>query len=137
MTHPLTDPSIKTNLKQTDSQSTKPMDSIPNQKTSSDFLEALQSLKRARLVTHAFMTNDHQFKGLTEAEQNGLLNSITPFFNTIFEIEDRILAWYRDFHPELSDDDDLIESIEAEYGYETLITEKGKLDLQKLFHEDA
>ena len=137
MTHPLTDPSIKTNHKQTDSQSTKPMDSIPNQKTSSDFLEALQSLKRARLVTHAFMTNDHQFKGLTEAEQNGLLNSITPFFNTIFEIEDRILAWYRDFHPELCDDDDLIESIEAEYGYETLITEKGKLDLQKLFHEDA
>ena len=113
------------------------MDSIPNQQTSSDFLEALQSLKRARLVTHAFMTNDHQFKGLTEAEQNGLLNSITPFFNTIFEIEDRILAWYRHFHPELSDDDDLIESIEAEYGYETLISEKGKLDLQKLFHEDA
>ena len=113
------------------------MDNISNTKTSSEFLKALQSLKQARCVTHAFMTNDDQFKGLTKDEQDGLLNSITPFFNTIFEIEDRILMWYRDFHPELSDDDDLIESIEIECGYETLISEKGKLDLQKLFNEDA
>lgn len=100
-----------------------------------DFLEALQSLKQARLVTHAFMTHDHQFNGLTEAEQNSLQNSITPYFNAIFEIEDRILSWYREIHPELIDDDDLIESIEEEFGYETLLSEKGKLDLEKLFKE--
>ena len=64
-------------------------------------------------------------------------NSITPFFNTIFEIEDRILSWYREFHQELIDDDDLIESIEKEYHYETLLSEKGKLDLDKLFREDS
>ena len=81
------------------------------------------------------MTHEHQFKGLTEAEQNSLQNSITPFFNTIFEIEDRILSWYRELHPELSDDDDLIESIEEELDYETLLSEKGKLDLEKLFKE--
>ncbi len=100
-----------------------------------DFLEALQSLKQARLVTHAFMTHDHQFNGLTEAEQNSLKNSITPYFNAIFEIEDRILSWYREIHPELIDDDDLIESIEEEFGYETLLSEKGKLDLEKIFKE--
>ncbi len=100
-----------------------------------DFLEALQSLKQARLVTHAFMTHDHQFNGLTEAEQDSLQNSITPYFNAIFEIEDRILSWYREIHPELIDDDDLIESIEEEFGYETLLSEKGKLDLEKLFKE--
>ncbi len=107
-----------------------------NQNTSSDFLEALESLKQARLVTHAFMTHEHQFKGLTEAEQNSLQNSITPFFNAIFEIEDRILSWYRDFHPALSDDDDLIESIEKDHDYETLLSEKGKLDLEKLFKDE-
>lgn len=105
--------------------------------SSSDFLAALESLKKARLVTHAFMTHDHQFKGLTEAEQNSLHNNITPFFNAIFEIEDRILAWYREFHPDLTDDDDLIESIEKELDYETLLSEKGKLDLEKLFKEDS
>lgn len=107
-----------------------------NSNTVSAFLEALESLKQARLVTHSFMTHEHQFKGLTEAEQNSLQNSITPFFNAIFEIEDRILSWYREFHPELSDDDDLIESIEKDHGYETLLSEKGKLDLEKLFRED-
>ena len=106
-----------------------------NRSTSRDFLEALESLKQARLVTHTFMKHDHQFKGLTEAEQNSLQNSITPFFNTIFEIEDRVLCWYREFYPNLSDDDDLIESIEKEHDYETLISEKGKLDLEKLFKE--
>lgn len=110
---------------------------INNRNTSRDFLEALESLKQARLVTHAFMTHDHQFNGLTEAEQNGLQNSITPYFNAIFEIEDRILSWYREIHPELLDDDDLIESIEKEFGYETLLSEKGKLDLEKLFKEEA
>ena len=104
--------------------------------TSKDFLEALESLKQARLVTHEFMTHDHQFRGLTEDEQNSLQNSITPFFNAIFEIEDRILSWYREFHPNLSDDDDLIESIEKEHNYETLISEKGKLDLERLFQGD-
>ena len=108
-----------------------------NENTSGDFLEALSSLKQARLVTRAFMTRDEQFKGLTETEQNSLQNSITPFFNTIFEIEDRILSWYREFHQELIDDDDLIESIEKEYHYETLLSEKGKLDLDKLFREDS
>jgi hypothetical protein len=108
-----------------------------NENTSGDFLEALSSLKQARLVTRAFMTYDEQFKGLTETEQNNLQNSITPFFNTIFEIEDRILSWYREFHQELIDDDDLIESIEKEYNYETLLSEKGKLDLDKLFREDS
>ena len=44
---------------------------INNRNTSQEFLEALESLKQARLVTHSFMTHDHQFKGLTEAEQNG------------------------------------------------------------------
>ena len=116
--------------------STKRM-TINNRNTSRDFLEALESLKQARLVTHAFMTHDHQFNGLTEAEQNGLQNSITPYFNAIFEIEDRILSWYREIHPELLDDDDLIESIEKEFGYETLLSEKGKLDLEKLFKEEA
>ena len=110
---------------------------INNRNASRDFLEALESLKQARLVTHAFMTHDHQFNGLTKDEQNGLQNSITPFFNTIFEIEDRILSWYREIHPELIDDDDLIESIEEEFGYETLLSEKGKLDLEKIFKEDT
>ena len=41
-----------------------------NRNTSIDFLEALESLKQARLVTHTFMTHEHQFNGLTEAEQN-------------------------------------------------------------------
>ncbi len=100
-----------------------------------DFINALNSLKKARLVTRAFMINDQQFKGLTQEEQNKLKNSITPFFNTIFEIEDKVLAWYREFHEELTDDDDLIESIEDEYGYETLISEKGKIDLAELFKE--
>ena len=100
--------------------------------TSKNFLEALESLKQARIVTHTFMSREHQFNGLTEDEQNNLQNSITPFFNTIFEIEDRILSWYREFHPNLSDDDDLIESIEKEHDYEILISEKGKLDLEKL-----
>ena len=36
-----------------------------------------------------------------------------------------------------SDDDDLIESIEEELGYETLLSEKGKIDLEKLFKEDT
>ena len=108
---------------------------INNINTSQEFLEALESLKQARLVTHSFMTHDHQFKGLTEAEQNDLQNSITPYFNAIFEIEDRILSWYREIHPELVDDDDLIESIEEELGYETLLSEKGKIDLEKLFKE--
>ena len=107
-----------------------------NRIKSRDFLEALESLKQARLVTHTFMTHEYQFKGLTEAEQNSLVHSITPFFNTIFEIEDRILSWYREFHPDLSDDDDLIESIEKEHDYETLLSEKGKLDLEKLFKEN-
>ena len=80
--------------------------------------------------------HEQQFKGLTEAEQNGLQNSITPFFNAIFEIEDRVLSWYREIHPELSDDDDLIESIEEEFGYETLLSEKGKIDLEKLLKEE-
>lgn len=110
---------------------------INNRNTSQEFLEALESLKQARLITHSFMTHDHQFKGLTEAEQNDLQNSITPFFNAIFEIEDRILSWYREIHPELVDDDDLIESIEEELGYETLLSEKGKIDLEKLFKEDT
>ena len=110
---------------------------INNRNTSQEFLEALESLKQARVVTHAFMTHDHQFKGLNEAEQNELQNSITPFFNAIFEIEDRILSWYREIHPELVDDDDLIESIEEELGYETLLSEKGKIDLEKLFKEDT
>ncbi len=109
--------------------------SMNHSNASRDFLEALQSLKQARLVTHAFMTHDHQFNGLTEAEQDSLQNSITPYFNAIFEIEDRILSWYREIHPELKDDDDLIESIEEEFGYETLLSEKGKLDLEKLFKE--
>lgn len=108
-----------------------------NTNTSRDFLEALESLKQARLVTHTFMMHDNQFKGLTESEQNSLQNSITPFFNTIFEIEDRVLSWYREFHPDLSDDDDLIESIEKEHDYETLLSEKGKLDLEQLFKEDT
>ena len=108
-----------------------------HQKTSDDFLQALNSLKQARLVTRAFMMHDEQFKGLTDTEENSLQNSITPFFNTIFEIEDRILSWYREFHQELVDDDDLIESIEKEHDYETLLSEKGKLDLEKLFKEDA
>ena len=110
---------------------------INNRNTSQEFLEALESLKQARLVTHSFMTHDHQFKGLTKAEQKDLQNSITPFFNAIFEIEDRILSWYREIHPELVDDDDLIESIEEELGYETLLSEKGKIDLEKLFKEDT
>ena len=42
-------------------------------------MEALESLKQARLVTHTFMTHEHQFNGLTEDEQNSLQNSITPF----------------------------------------------------------
>ena len=104
--------------------------------TAPDFLDALNSLKQARLVTHTFMVHEQQFKGLTEAEQNGLQNSITPFFNAIFEIEDRVLSWYREIHPELSDDDDLIESIEEEFGYETLLSEKGKIDLEKLLKEE-
>ncbi|MDA7622952.1 hypothetical protein N8645_00305 [bacterium] len=104
--------------------------------TAPDFLDALNSLKQARLVTHTFMMHEQQFKGLTEAEQNGLQNSITPFFNAIFEIEDRVLSWYREIHPELSDDDDLIESIEEEFGYETLLSEKGKIDLEKLLKEE-
>ena len=108
-----------------------------NENTSGDFLKALNSLKQARLVTRTFMTYDEQFKGLTETEQNSLQNSITPFFNTIFEIEDRILSWYREFHQELLDDDDLIESIEKEHQYETLLSEKGKIDLDKLFREDS
>ena len=108
-----------------------------NENTSDNFLKALNSLKQARLVTRAFMTYEEQFKGLTETEQNSLQNSITPFFNTIFEIEDRILSWYREFHQELLDDDDLIESIEEEHHYETLLSEKGKLDLDKLFREDS
>jgi hypothetical protein len=108
-----------------------------NEHTSGDFLKALNSLKQARLVTRTFMTYDEQFKGLTETEQNSLQNSITPFFNTIFEIEDRILSWYREFHQELIDDDDLIESIEKEHQYETLLSEKGKIDLDKLFREDS
>ena len=108
-----------------------------NRNTSRDFLEALESLKQARLVTHTFMTHDHQFKGLTEADQNSLQNSITPFFNTIFEIEDRVLSWYRELHPELSDDDDLIESIGKEHDYETLLSEKRKIDLEQLFKEDT
>ena len=108
---------------------------INDKNTSQEFLKALESLKHARLVTHSFMTHDQQFKGLTEAEQNVLQNSITPFFNAIFEIEDRILSWYREIHPELVDDDDLIESIEEELGYETLLSEKGKIDLEKLFKE--
>ncbi len=112
------------------------MDSIIRN-SSSDFLAAVESLKKARLVTHAFMTHDHQFKGLTEAERNSLHNNITPYFNAIFEIEDRILAWYREFHPDLTDDDDLIESIEKELDYETLLSEKGKLDLEKLFKENS
>ena len=110
---------------------------INNRNTSQEFLEALESLKQARLVTHSFMTHDHQFKGLTKAEQKDLQNSITPFFNAIVEIEDRILSWYREIHPELVDDDDLIESIEDELGYETLLSEKGKIDLEKLFKEDT
>ena len=110
--------------------------SINHRHAPRDFLEALESLKQARLVTHTFMTHEHQFKGLTEAEQNDLQNSITPFFNAIFEIEDRILSWYREIHPELVNDDDLIESIEDELGYETLLSEKGKIDLEKLFKED-
>ena len=108
-----------------------------HQKTSDDFLQALNSLKQARFVTRAFMMHDEQFKGLTDTEQNSLQNSITPFFNTIFEIEDRILSWYRGFHQELVDDDDLIESIEKEHDYETLLSEKGKLDLEKLFKEGS
>ena len=108
-----------------------------NTNTSRDFLEALESLKQARLVTHTFMMHDNQFKGLTESEQNSLQNSITPFFNTIFEIEDRVLSWYREFHPDLSDDDDSIESIGKEHDYETLLSEKGKLDLEQLFKEDT
>jgi hypothetical protein len=47
------------------------------------------------------------------------------------------LAWYREFHPDLTDDDDLIESIEKEFDYETLLSEKGKLDLETLFKEDS
>ncbi len=107
-----------------------------NENRTGDFLRALDSLKQARHVTHAFMTHDEKFKGLTETEQNNLQNSITPFFNTIFEIEDRILSWYREFHQELVDDDDLIESIEREHHYETLLSEKGKIDLEKLFRKD-
>ena len=106
-----------------------------NENRTGDFLRALDSLKQARHVTHAFMTHDEKFKGLTETEQNNLQNSITPFFNTIFEIEDRILSWYREFHQELVDDDDLIESIERDHHYETLLSEKGKIDLEKLFRE--
>ena len=105
--------------------------------TAPDFLDALNSLKQARLVTHTFMMHEHQFKGLTEAEEDGLQNSITPFFNAIFEIEDRILAWYREIHPELTDDEDLIKSIEEEYNYETLLYEKGRFDLDKLLREDS
>ena len=105
--------------------------------TAPDFLDALNSLKQARLVTHTFMMHEHQFKGLTEAEQDGLQNSITPFFNAIFEIEDRVLAWYREIHPELIDDEDLTKSIEEEYNYETLLYEKGRLDLDKLLSEDS
>ena len=108
-----------------------------NRSTSSDFLQALDSLKKARLVTRAFMMHEHQYNALSEDEQGSLFNSITPFFNAIFEIEDRILAWYREFHPDLTDDDDLIESIEKELDYETLLSEKGKLDLKKLFKEDS
>lgn len=105
--------------------------------TAPDFLDALNSLKQARLVTHTFMMHEHKFKGLTEAEQDGLQNSITPFFNAIFEIEDRVLAWYREIHPELIDDEDLIKSIEEEYNYETLLYEKGRFDLDKLLREDS
>ena len=105
--------------------------------TASEFLDALNSLKQARLVTHTFMMHEHQFKGLTEAEEDGLQNSITPFFNAIFEIEDRVLAWYREIHPELIDDEDLIKSIEEEYNYETLLDEKGRFDLDKLLREDS
>ncbi len=108
-----------------------------NENRSGEFLQALHSLKQARTVTRAFMTHDEQFKGLTEAEQHSLQNSITPFFNTIFEIEDRLLSWYREFHQELVDDDDLLESIEKEHNYETLLSEKGKLDLDKLFRENS
>ncbi|WP_413429789.1 hypothetical protein [Synechococcus sp. Cu2B8-bc1011] len=111
--------------------------SINHRHAPRDFLEALESLKQARLATHAFMTHDHLFRGLTEAEQNSLQNSITPFFNAIFEIEDRILSWYRDIHPELIHDDDLIESIEEEFGYETLLSEKAKLDLEKILKENT
>jgi hypothetical protein len=105
--------------------------------TASEFLDALNSLKQARLVTHTFMMHEHQFKGLTKAEQEGLQNSITPFFNAIFEIEDRILAWYREINPELIDDEDLTKSIEDEYNYETLLYEKGRLDLEKLLKEGS
>ena len=105
--------------------------------TAPDFLDALNSLKQARLVTHTFMMHEHKFKGLTEAEQDGLQNSITPFFNAIFEIEDRVLAWYREIHPELIDDEDLIKSIEEECNYETLLYEKGRFDLDKLLREDS
>ena len=108
-----------------------------NENTSDDFLKALNSLKQARLVTRAFMTYEEQFKGLTETEQNSLQNSITPFFNAIFEIEDRVLAWYREIHPELIDDEDLTKSIEDEYNYETLLYEKGRLDLERLLKEDS
>ena len=101
----------------------------------SSFLNALHSLKKARLVTRAFNTNDHEFEGLTDEEQLKLKNSITPFFNTIFEIEDRVLEWYRNFHPELSNDEDLIESIRKEFNYETLIYEKGKISIEKLIKD--
>jgi hypothetical protein len=47
------------------------------------------------------------------------------------------LSWYREFHQELIDDEDLIESIEKEHQYETLLSEKGKIDLDKLFREDS
>jgi hypothetical protein len=47
------------------------------------------------------------------------------------------LCWYREFHQELLDDDDLIESIEEKHHYETLLSEKGKLDFDKLFREDS
>ncbi len=108
-----------------------------NESRSGEFLQALDSLKQARVVTRAFMTHEEQFKGLTETEQHNLQNNITPFFNTIFEIEDRILSWYREFHQELVDDDDLLESIEKEHDYETLLSEKGTLDLKKLFRDET
>ena len=103
-----------------------------NENTLGDFIKALNSLKQSKLVTRTFMTYDEKFKSLTETEQNSLQSSITPFFNTIFEIENRILSWYCEFHQELLDDDDLIESIEKDHHYKPLLSEKGKLDLDKL-----
>ena len=103
---------------------------------------AVQGIKESfdsDLAILTLRTPGENASGIT-ASSDGFEEAIDgwlPALETSFDQAMERRALHAVFRRDLTDDDDLIESIEKELDYETLLSEKGKLDLEKLFKENS